>query len=137
MLPYVGGVKVKNDLLAVLAVAVGLLIASGPMFAHHSMAVYDRSREVTIQGTVTKFQFANPHTQIMIDVKKENGEIENWTAVASPPNGLRRAGWRRDSIKPGDQITVTGFPHKDGRPIMAVLGKVVVNSEELPTGSLD
>lgn len=127
----------KNNLLAVLAVAVSFLLASGPMFAHHSMAMYNRSREVTIQGTVTKFQFANPHTLILVDVKKDNGEIENWTAATFPPNGLRRAGWRRNSIKPGDQITITGFPHKDGRPIMAALGKIVVNGKELPTTSRD
>ena len=126
----------KNKLLAVLAVAVGLLVA-GPIFAHHSTSIYDAKKVTTLQGTVTRFAFINPHVQIMIDVEKDNGEIEKWTGVSRPPNALRRAGWTNSTIKPGDRITMGGNPIKDGRTILSVQTIVMPNGETLPMRSID
>ncbi len=79
----------RSNLLTVLAVVVGLLVVAGPMFAHHSMAMYDRSREITFQGTVTKFWFVNPHVQILFDVEDGNGNADEWMAITPSPNRMR------------------------------------------------
>ena len=127
----------KCELLAVLAVAVGLLMGSGPLFAHHSTALYEKQRVTTVQGTVTALEFINPHVQIHFEVKDSQGNVEKWVGVCSPPNSLRRAGWNRNSLKPGDQITVGGGRVKDGRTIISVEKVVLSDGKELPMRSLD
>jgi len=86
-----------------------------PLSAHHAATGYDRDHPITVIGTVTKFTFANPHVQIYFDGKDPNGEMQSWVAVSGTPRGLFKAGWKRNSLKPGDQITVTGGPSKDGK----------------------
>ncbi len=127
----------KRELLAVLAVAVGLLMGSGPLFAHHSTSLYEKQRVTTVQGTVTALEFINPHVQIRLEVKDSQGNDEIWVGVCSPPNSLRRAGWNRNSLKPGDQITIGGGRVKDGRKIIAVEKVVLSDGKELPLRSLD
>lgn len=120
--------------IVVIVVLVGLLMVSSPMFAHHSMAMYDRSREVTFQGTVTKFRFVNPHTQILFDVEDGNGNVDQWMSFSPSPNRMRReAGWNRKTIKPGDQIAISGYIARDGRKIMSTL-KIILNGKELNIG---
>ena len=109
-----------NKVLAVLAVAVGLFMASGPLFAHHSTSIYDRQHTTTVQGTVTALEFINPHVQVRFDVKDGQGNIEKWVGVGDPPNAMRRAGMDRNTVKPGDRITVSGGRAKDGRPIIEI-----------------
>ncbi len=120
--------KIKS--FVVLALAAGLLTISGPTFAHHSSALYDQEREITLTGTVTEFRLTNPHMQILFDVKTDQGNIEHWRSNGDNPVNLRRRGWNRNTIKPGDQITVSGHPVKDGRPLMSTL-TIVLNGEEL------
>ena len=103
----------KNKLV-VLAVAVGLLVAAGPMLAHHSMANFDRENPVTLQGTVTKFVFSNPHAQLYFEVKDENGNVEQWAAGLGSPRRMFRDGWNLVTLKPGEPITVTCAPDKEG-----------------------
>ena len=110
----------RSKVLAVLAVAVGLLMASGPLFAHHSTSIYDRQHTTTVQGTVTAVEFINPHIQVRFDVKDGQGNVEQWVGVGDPPNAMRRAGMDRNSLKPGDQITVSGHRGKDGRSIIEI-----------------
>ena len=69
---------------------------------------------VTVTGTVTEFLLINPHTRIDFEVTGENGNAENWTAWSGPPAGMFRRGWKKDSLKPGDKITVTGAAARDG-----------------------
>ncbi len=124
----------NSKLFFVIVVLVGLLMVSGPIFAHHSMAMYDRSREVTFQGTVTKFRFINPHTQILFDVEDGNGNVDQWMSITPSPNRMRReAGWNRNIIKPGDQIAISGYIAKDGRKIMSTR-KIILNGKELNIG---
>jgi len=120
----------KKALLAVLMTCAGLLIASGPVSAHHSMAMYDQSHEITLTGTVTEFHLTNPHITILFDVKNDQGTIEHWSSIGDNPVNLRRRGWTRNSIKANDQITISGFPARDGRPFMTT-HKIVVNGKEL------
>ena len=120
----------KHRSLAGCAVAAGLLMISAPMRAHHSMAMYDQTREVTVTGTVTEFRLTNPHIQLLFDVKSEQGTIEHWSSIGDNPVNLRRKGWNRNTIKPNDQIVITGYRAKDGRPLMTT-NKIVLNGKEL------
>ena len=119
----------KKRFLAVSAAA-ALLTVSGPALAHHSMAMYDQTREITLTGTVTEFRLTNPHIQILFDVKNDQGTIEHWSSIGDNPVNLRRKGWNRNTIKASDHIIITGNPAKDGRPIMTT-EKIVVNGKEL------
>ena len=92
-----------------------LLLAVVPALAHHAVvAYYDVSKLVTLKGVVTKVEYTNPHAYVYIDLKDENRAIESWSIETDPPNILTRHGWKRTSLKEGDQITATGFRAKDG-----------------------
>ena len=104
--------------LAVLAALFGLTAAM-PLIAHHSFsAEFDGSKPIQLKGVVTKLEWANPHTFFYIDVKDAKGNTVNWACETNGPNGLIRAGWKRDSLKVGDQVTVDGYRAKDGSNMM-------------------
>ena len=99
----------------VLSIALGMLAAIGaPLGAHHGTAAFDTSKEVIIKGAVTELIFSNPHVQIHWEAKTEKGEKEQWQGELTSPNKLARAGWTKNSLKPGDQVTVSGFQVKSG-----------------------
>jgi len=100
--------------IAVLLAGAGLLAAM-PVFAHHSFAAeYDRTKSVTLTGSVTKVEWMNPHARFYIDVKDDSGKVTNWELELGSPNGLMRMGWTRNSLKEGDVISVEGSLAKDG-----------------------
>lgn len=108
-----------------------LFLVSGSAFAHHGAAAYDSSKMVTVTGTVTDFQFINPHVMIAMDVKDPStGKIEKWEGELTSPNHLERAGWTKSTIKLGDQVTMTGAALKSGAPAMAIR-KVMKNGQEI------
>jgi uncharacterized protein DUF6152 len=104
----------KTLYLSVLAIVLTAL--SAPAWVHHSGAMFDRSKETKITGTVTEFQWTNPHASFKVDVLGADGKTETWSIEMNGPNNLIRAGWKRTSIKPGDKVTVTVNPLRDGRP---------------------
>jgi hypothetical protein len=92
-----------------LAAACAVLLAADPVLAHHSFAAeFDSSKTITVTGKVTKVEWSNPHARIYIDAKNEKGETINWDFELGSPNGLMRQGWRRDSLKTGDEVTISG-----------------------------
>lgn len=98
-----------------LIVSAGLLSAAMPVLAHHSSkAEYDESQPVTLNGTVTKVMWKNPHVLLFLDVKNGGGKATNWELELASPNGLMSQGWKVDSLKPGDQVTVNGYRARDG-----------------------
>src|SRR5262245_49565696 len=98
-----------------LAVALFASVATGVAFAHHSFAAeFDANAPIELTGTVTKIDWANPHTYFYIDVTSKKGDVESWALEMGSPNGLMRQGWSRDSMKIGDTVTVTGWRAKDG-----------------------
>jgi hypothetical protein len=119
---------------ALLAVFVALFAVSSSMFAHHGTANYDMTKVVTVKGTVTDFQFINPHTLILFDVKNEKGIVEHWQAEATSPNHLVRAGWTKNTLKPGDAITISGFRAKNGSTVMRFQKMVLVSGLEVTEG---
>jgi hypothetical protein len=113
-------------------VVVLLLSLGGSAYAHHGfVSWFDMSKSVSVKGTVTSFDWTNPHSYIYFDVKDENGAIQKWSAELGALAMLSRAGWRKDTLKPGDEITATGNPSKDGKPIMHLDKVVLANGQEL------
>ena len=93
----------------------GFLAASGRAVAHHSFAAtFDENRPVKLTGTVTKLEWTNPHIWFFIDVKGTDGRVTNWAFEMASPNQLLRAGWRRDSMKIGDEVAVDARQARDG-----------------------
>jgi hypothetical protein len=109
-----------------------------PAVAHHGTAGYDMEKVVTLNGTVTEYDWSNPHVIIFLDVKKDNGQMEHWTLELAAPVHMSRFNWGKDSMKPGDQIVAETHPAKNGAPIgtsgtAGGLLKVSINGKPLPT----
>jgi len=99
-----------------LALLGALMCGSGLAWAHHSFAVFfDPDKTVTITGKVTEFQFRNPHGEITLEVKGDKGAVQVWQVETNSPGVLRRRGWSKDSIKPGETVTIDGWVSRDGK----------------------
>jgi hypothetical protein len=124
--------KPKLEILC--AVLVGLLMLHAvPLFAHHGSAGEDTSKIVTVKGTVTDFQYINPHVQIYVEAKDEQGNLQTWDGEASNSLVLHRAGWNSKIIKPGDQITLNGYPSKNKATSLRLTSVVLADGKQLET----
>src|SRR5712671_3866299 len=113
----------KGKTFLFLALMCGLALLSAPTLAHHGSSVYD-TKLTTYKGTVTDFQFMNPHSEVWFDVTSADGKVEKWTGEAPSLTTMSRLGWNKTLFKPGDQITFVGNLAKNGSHIMR-LRKVV------------
>lgn len=104
---------------------IGLLPLSGSLFAHHGSAAYSDQMTTLKEVTVTKFQWSNPHSVIMFDVKDDKGNVVHWAAEAGSPSALGLIGWTKGSLHPGDTATVYIFQSKAGTPV-GRLNKIVL-----------
>jgi hypothetical protein len=97
---------------------------AGPAAAHHGAALYEPQKTVSVTGTVSEFQFTNPHVLVYIDAKDADGKAVRWGGELTSPNRLARMGgnvkWHKDLLKPGDRITMTGRPARNGAPAMII-----------------
>jgi hypothetical protein len=116
------------------ALPAALLLISVSLSAHHGQAGYNTTETVTVSGSVTDFQFVNPHSIVSLDVKDDKGEKQAWQGELTSPNHLLRAGWTSTTLKPGDQVIMAGFRAKSGANSMWIT-KISVNGEELKMGA--
>jgi hypothetical protein len=118
-----------------LAMATSGLIVSVPLSAHHGDAVYDTTaKKITMKGTVTEWVWANPHCVLQFDVS-DNGQVAHWVAETTAPPSLIQRGWTKQSLKPGDQVTITVLPVKNGRTVGRLLEVVFPDGQKLPRGN--
>jgi hypothetical protein len=105
----------KPKFFGVLAIGFGLVLTGVPASAHHSFAAeYDSSQVLTLKGTISKVEWTNPHIYIYVDVKDADGKVSTWALEGYPPNTLKRTGFTKDTLKIGDEITITAYKAKDG-----------------------
>jgi hypothetical protein len=118
--------------LAVVVVALAVWFAGQPVTAHHSFAAeYDRDKPVTIKGTVTRIEWANPHIYFYLDVKDDAGATAHWAIEGGAPTSLYRAGWRKDALKVGDVITVHGYLARDGSKLANMRTAILPDGREV------
>ncbi len=105
--------QVSKKMLALAGVA-AVSLAAAPAFAHHSFAMFDNQKNVTLEGTIKEFQWTNPHSWIQLVVKDASGKEVEYSIEGGSPNGLSRSGWKRTSLKAGDKAVAIIHPLKDG-----------------------
>jgi hypothetical protein len=104
--------------LLILSLVVGLLLTALPVLAHHSTTMYNMTNPVTVTGVVKRFDWANPHAHIYLDVKDEQGNMVEWDIEMMSLNHLKGYGWSRNTVQPGDLVSCTGGAAKSGLPAM-------------------
>jgi hypothetical protein len=130
----------KRKPLMFLAAVGSLAILAGSAMAHHGVAGYDMTKTITLHGTVTKFDWSNPHVVVYVDAKNEGGEMQHWTIEFAAPVHMVRAGWSKNSMKTGDDIIIETHPSRNGAPVgitstITFILKTVVNGQALPSRS--
>ena len=121
----------RTKVLAIFALAISLLVVTAPSFAHHAWRGYDMKNLSTMTGTVTGFDFGNPHVWMNLDVKTDKGETEKWSAGGPSPSRMANAGWTKDTLHSGDQITIVGNRISDGTFKMRLQKVVLANGRQL------
>jgi len=111
--------------------ALGVLLISVPLAAHHGAAALDTGKEVTLKGTVTEWIWSNPHCFLQFDAKDATGTIRNWAVETQNPTAMTQRGFSRTLFKAGDEVTVIIEPVKNGQPIGRLLTVVLANGQKL------
>jgi hypothetical protein len=130
----------KRKLLAVLAALGSSVMFSSSLMAHHGVAGYDMTKTTTVHGTVSKFDWSNPHVVVYVDAKNDSGEMQHWTIEFASPVHMARAGWSKSSMKTGDDIAIDTHPSRNGAPVgisstITFILKTVINGQALPSRS--
>jgi hypothetical protein len=121
----------SNKRWALFGVAMCLLLVSHPVLAHHGFAAFQMDQVSTIKGVVVDYQLINPHVQIFLKVDQEGGKAVDWDVEGVSSNMMVRAGFKRDSLKAGDIISVTGHPGKNGKPVLLLMKIVLADGRVL------
>ena len=121
----------KGKFLMVVALGIGVSTFSLPLFAHHGAAAYDMGKTVTLKGAVTQWVWANPHCILQLDVMDDRGQVVQWSAETENPSSMVHYGYTKQSLKPGDQVTVTVVPAKNGKPFGRIVEVVLPNGQKL------
>jgi hypothetical protein len=126
-----GGFHVKAKVLIVAPLLVSLFIVAGPAWAHHASRQVYEGKTIMLMGVVTDYEWANPHSVLSIAVKDKKGQVEEWHAEILPPSEMIRAGWTKESLKPGDEVTLTGRPGKYEQRILWLEYLVTADGKKL------
>src|SRR4029077_18431356 len=126
-------IAMRKISIRVFGVAAGLLSVSVPAFAHHGTAVLDTSKTLTMKGTVTEWDWSNPHCLLQFDFKNEGGQVVHWIAETQNPAEMVSLGWGKASFKPGDEVTVSLMPVKNGNPFGRISLVVLPDGKTLVT----
>lgn len=119
-----------------LVVLIAGMLAAVPVMAHHSFAAeFDSTKSVSLNGTVTKVDWINPHARIYMDVTDASGAVTHWECELGSPNTLMHRGWSRNSLKPGEQVTISGWLAKDGDRAASAREVKLANGKKLFSGS--
>ncbi|HLH30592.1 MAG TPA: DUF6152 family protein, partial [Terriglobia bacterium] len=121
-------------LVGLLAIPLALLVLSAPVLAHHGGAAYDTSKMTTLSGTITEFQFIQPHPIIYLDVKGANGNVEKWFVEMTAPNHLVHYGWSGHKLHAGEMIKVQGNAAKNGNKVLNLRHIFDADGKEIPLG---
>jgi len=121
----------KGKFLMGVTLGIGVSLFSLPLFAHHGNAAYDTGKSVTLKGTVVQWVWAFPHCMLQLEVTDDHGQVVQWTAETENPSSMIHFGWTKQSLKPGDRITVTVVPGKNGKPIGRIIELVLSNGQKL------
>jgi hypothetical protein len=108
----------KNKIIPFLSLVFGVLMFTGLLSAHHGTSVFNMDTLTTVKGTVTKFEFMNPHALIFVDVPDNKGNLEHWIAEESSNNHLSRSGWSKNTLNVGDQVTIVGHRARNGTRVL-------------------
>jgi hypothetical protein len=127
-----------NRAVTISSLLVGLLAVSVPMLAHHGAASFDETKTVTVTGTVTEYIWANPHVYVKLDAKDDSGKTEHWVVEAQNPVSMNAIGWRKDTFKPGDVVSVDVNQAKNGSPVGSTGGsgptaprhRIIINGKQ-------
>jgi hypothetical protein len=120
----------RSKLVIVFAMAVGLSI-SAPLFAHHGGATLYTDKMTTLKGTVKTWLWSNPHCLLTIEVKGDDGKVVEWIAETQAPSSIYPSGYRKDSFKPGDKVTITVQPVKSDRPNGRLVQAILADGTKL------
>jgi hypothetical protein len=123
----------NKRLVIALTMTLGLLV-SVPLLAHHGSASYELDKTVVLKGTVTRWLYASPHLLLMLDVKGDNGEVTHWVLESQSPTVMYPSGYRKDSFKPGDEVTITASQAKNGKPVGRIIEAITANGTKLGRG---
>jgi hypothetical protein len=120
----------KNAWLMLVGLVAAVLAMPRTAEGHHGYAAFDQKQVVTLKGTVTDFHFVNPHSVVEFDVKDEKGQVTEWHGEMPSRTGLSPRGWTPNSLKAGDELTITGYKAKNGSPALWVT-RIFANGQEL------
>jgi len=127
----------KTKLVPFTAAIVGFITGCGVLFAHHGASAYDRRKLTNFKATIAEFRYINPHVQIFFDAKDDKGATVRWNCESINPGMLSKQGWTRNTLKPGDQVTLVAFPAKEGAPVCLLQKLILPDGKTLDTVLLD
>src|SRR5262245_17948038 len=111
-----------------------VIAVAAPALAHHSGAMFEKEKTVTLEGVVKEFQYTNPHSWLLVDVKNKDGSVTTWGFEAEGPSTLHRAGIRPSDLTPGTKLKITGRPMKDGSPAAAWIDAIRADGKKFEPG---
>ena len=127
----------RSKALVSLGILVYVLAAAGLAFAHHGAAEFDNKKPATLKGTVTEFIWSNPHGSVDLEVHGVEGHVEKWHGSLTSPNWLARAGWSKNTLKPGDEVKLIGNLSRYGGNLLKVTKIQLASGQELSVGGVE